>query len=230
MDDIARAILPGMPVLIVAGAEGGTGLAGAVELNTFLARSDVPRFNVIVVEDGPDPDIGREAMAVALLSGMMHPGTIVKGEMVGYLRKVLDMLSFASVPGPGIRIPLEAWVRLRQGKGPYDLEVHTIPVDGIASFTDGKGPSLRGLSMTAIEAPGSVPASDLKRTLEYMLGFGENISVGVTEGDGPDITTVAVYEPVNPGPMPSPGSVPDLEELLGMDEIGQIIPKGEQLH
>jgi len=227
MDVIERTILPRMPVIIVAGCEGGTGLSGAVELNSHLARTGIPRFNFIVLEDHPNPEPGREAMALALIGSILHPGAIVKNVDIDKLSEGIGLLYEASIPTPGFRIPSGSWSRLSSGKSPYDMEIVKIDMDETVS--DGKGPSQRGLSLAAVSYPEGTPVTELKRIVEYHLGFGDNINVGMVHGGKGKLTLVSLSEPVNPGPIPNPGTIPDLQELLGSETM-DISPVHEKLH
>jgi hypothetical protein len=214
MERIAQEITGRFPVLIVAGSEGGTGLAGAVELNTFLNRMGIPRFTFLISDEGHGADPSREGMAIALLSGLLRPGLLVSGDRCNDLAKALPLLSLTSAPTEGIRLPPDAWSRIGSAKGMFELEVTELSLDDIRSMGEGPGPSSRGISLAAVEAPKAVPASEIKRAIEYIFGNSEMLGVGIVETGAERVTMVCISQPVNPGPLPTGGAAIDISELI----------------
>jgi hypothetical protein len=219
MERIAQEVSGRSPVLIIAGSEGGTGLAGAVELNAFLNRSGIPRFTFLISEEGHEVDPSREAMAIALLSGPLRPGLLVPRDRGDALAKALPLLSLASAPTSGIRLPLDAWSRMGSAKGLFELELTELSLEDISSMREGPGPSSRGISLAAVEAPSSVPVSEIKRAIEYIFGNSQMLGVGIVETGAERITMVCISQPVNPGPLPSGSAAIDISELIGSEGL-----------
>jgi hypothetical protein len=219
IEAIMKGIEGRSPVLIAAGSEGGTGLAGAVELNAVLNRSGTPHFTFILTEEGRGSDPSRWAMAYSLITGPLRPGSIVPREEEMSLCRALGLFLRASSPSSGISLASEAWSRLRSGKVPFALELQDLSLSDISIMAEGFGPSLRGITIAAVEVPPTLSATDIRRAVDHTLGHSERIGVGIVEADVDHVAIAMISESVNPGPLPVGGSEMDLSKLLGEEGI-----------
>ncbi|MDG6224935.1 MAG: hypothetical protein QCI82_05410 [Candidatus Thermoplasmatota archaeon] len=213
MNDILPLVQDHFPVLMIAGCEGGTGLSGAVEIGSELRRRGIPFFNFIFTDDASAPGSNRTALALNLLSGPLYPGCLIgSGHTTEDMARAIQDLARASAPGPGIRIPLEAWTRLSSSKATYTLEHQSMGMGEISSLKEGRGPALRGACIAALRSPEHLGAMDVKGIIEALLGFSENIAVGILKSEGERITLSSLSQSIDPGPLPSMGSDPDMSE------------------
>lgn len=213
MKDILPLVLDHFPVFITTGCEGGTGLSGAVEIGSELRRRGIPFFNFIFKDEASAPGSNRTALSMNLLSGPLYPGCLVdKDPPPKDMALAIQDLARASVPGPGIRIPLEAWTRVLSKKSSYTLEHQSMGMEEISSLKEGRGPALRGACIAALRSPEHLGAMDVKGIIESLLGFSENIAIGILKSEEERITLSSLSQSIDPGPLPSMGSDPDMSE------------------
>ncbi len=217
------------PVLIVSGTEGGTGLAGAVEINSVLGRSGIPRFTFLVAGSAHEADASRESIAAALLAGPLHPGAMVRDEG-GSVARALRMFARASERSPGIRLTPEAWARIATVKGTFHLEVQDISVAEIGGASIGAGAIPRGITIASVQAPATMASGEIRKAVENVFGGSEIIGVGIVEtAEGGRLTIASLSEPRGEAIPPQGGAAPDLTALMDVEDLEPGRPP-EMLH